>query len=241
MINTIIHSSGRDFRRQPQRQQQQKQPQPRYNDTPLREDGKNVSTSATTASSVSASPSATSENTILRPSNFFERNHADSSEKKKEKTHKPSPNVAVRTTASTKVKLPDISESKNAEQLAEEEEMRKQQYIERYGLLPTITPLSKRYGRMKRQHLQGQQATNGPSDTAKTAATTANINNLKRKRRGDLLGAASRLGRNRRARIGNRSNNSSSLPTVLLGNKRTPTKRRRDKELSRTDDGYGVR
>lgn len=231
--------SGRDFRRQiPQRQQQQKQPQPRFNDTPPREDGKNVSTSATAASSVSASPSTTSENTILRPSKFYERNHADSSEKKKEKTHKPSPNVAVGTTAPTKVTLPGIAESKNAEQLAEEEEMRKQQYIERYGLLPTITPLSKRYGRMKRQQQQGQQATNGPSDSAKTAATTANTsnNNPKRKRRGDLLGAASRLGRNRRARIGNRSGTHSSLPTVLLGNKRTPTKRRRDEELSRTDE-----
>ena len=122
-------------------------------------------------------------------------------------------------------------------QQVEQDEQNKQQYIEKYGLLPTITPLSKRYGRMKRQ--QGQSfAIANPSVrnivTASATSTVKNIgnNNVKRKRR-DLLGAASRMGRRR---LNNHRTGGSSLPVVLLGKNRTPMKRRREDELSRADE-----
>ncbi|KAL3805758.1 hypothetical protein ACHAW5_009018 [Stephanodiscus triporus] len=134
---------------------------------------------------------------------------------------------------------------------AELDEARKQSYIQRYGLLPTITPLSKRYGQMKRQQQQQQLLQcqgQGPSAaasknaapasilaTGSSAATAAvatahngKLNNNARKRRGDLLGAASRLGRHRRSRL-TTTQSSSSLPTIFLGRNRTP-KRGRDED-----------
>ena len=86
------------------------------------------------------------------------------------------------------------------------EEMKKQEYIQRYGLLPLITPLSKQYGRMKCQQQQ--------------ALGSSNANKPGSKRRGDLLGVASRLGRDRRARL-------STQPTLLF-DKRPPKKRGRE-------------
>jgi hypothetical protein len=109
---------------------------------------------------------------------------------------------------------------RNDKDITTDEEMRKQEYIQKYGLLPSITPLSKRYGRMKRQQ---QQTLVSSIDTA--AAATTNMNkpvNNNRKRRGDLLGVASRLGRDRRARLTTQS-------TFLFDRRRTP-KRGREEE-----------
>jgi hypothetical protein len=109
---------------------------------------------------------------------------------------------------------------RNDKDITTDEEMRKQEYIQKYGLLPSITPLSKRYGRMKRQQ---QQTLVSSNDTA--AAATTNMNkpvNNNRKRRGDLLGVASRLGRDRRARLTTQS-------TFLFDRRRTP-KRGREEE-----------
>jgi hypothetical protein len=109
---------------------------------------------------------------------------------------------------------------RNDKDITTDEEMRKQEYIQKYGLLPSITPLSKRYGRMKRQQ---QQTLVSSNDTA--AAATTNMNkpvNNNRKRRGDLLGVASRLGRDRRARLNTQS-------TFLFDRRRTP-KRGREEE-----------
>ena len=56
---------------------------------------------------------------------------------------------------------------------------KKQRYIQRYGLLPTITPLLKRYGRMKRQQQQQQQhhpswgGLMPPAGTRESAAQTS--------------------------------------------------------------------
>ena len=82
------------------------------------------------------------------------------------------------------------------------EEERKQQYVERYGLLPSITPLSRKYARSRRQPNSRPIAGGSAADRSFKAATNANAaDGNKRKRRGDLLGAASRLGRSRRARL----------------------------------------
>ena len=152
------------------------------------------------------------------------------------------------------------AKKRTEEERLQDEEIQKQQYIERFGLLPTITPLSKRYGRMKRQQQQqqrGQKAlpssesatnrndaastTNAATSSSTTSTSTAasgsttSSRSIKRKRRGDLLGAASRLGRHRRSRLNN-GTQSSSLPTVLLRN-RTPKRRREDDtKMNRTDE-----
>ena len=81
------------------------------------------------------------------------------------------------------------------------EEERKRQYVERYGLLPSITPLSRKYARSLRQQPNARPI-GGAADRSFRAAAAANASDgNKRKRRGDLLGAASRLGRSRRARL----------------------------------------
>eukprot|EP00571_Detonula_confervacea_P007714 CAMPEP_0172322896 /NCGR_PEP_ID=MMETSP1058-20130122/47231_1 /TAXON_ID=83371 /ORGANISM="Detonula confervacea, Strain CCMP 353" /LENGTH=1246 /DNA_ID=CAMNT_0013038763 /DNA_START=1 /DNA_END=3741 /DNA_ORIENTATION=- len=148
---------------------------------------------------------------------------------------------------------PSVNNSKNNDKpqqaqplTAEEEETKKQQYIQRYGLLPTITPLSKRYGRrMQQQKQKPASITNGPTgttnatdaagETKKTSTAAPNHGNVKRKRRGDLLGAASRLGRHRRARLTTTTRNTSSALNngTLLGRSRTP-KRRREDDVSNT-------
>jgi len=48
-----------------------------------------------------------------------------------------------------------VDSIQEAQLSAEEEERKKDQYIDQYGLLPVITPLSKRYGRMKHHQKQG--------------------------------------------------------------------------------------
>ena len=108
-------------------------------------------------------------------------------------------------------------EMRNDKVISTDEEMRKQEYIQRYGLLPSITPLSKRYGRMKRQQ---QSSSNATAAVATINMNKPGINN--RKRRGDLLGVASRLGRDRRARLTTQS-------TFLFDRRRTP-KRGREEE-----------
>lgn len=106
----------------------------------------------------------------------------------------------------------------------------------------TITPLSKRYARMKlhqqqQQRQKEQQRGQLPliSDTAATASAATN-NNPKRKRRGDLIGAASRLGRQRRARLMTTTTVGTHSLTFLDRN-RTPKRRLDDVDLmARTDD-----
>jgi len=140
------------------------------------------------------------------------------------------------------------------QQQQNEEEMQKQIYIEKYGLLPSITPLSKRYGRMKRQQQQHQQEQKGdeqqnlPSteedktasanndNTTKSAVDPTNTRKkntgvAKRKRRGDLLGAASRI---RRSRLNNNTTaTTASFHTTTL---RNPKRRREVEEEEKADD-----
>ncbi|KAL7549022.1 hypothetical protein ACHAWF_012289 [Thalassiosira exigua] len=104
---------------------------------------------------------------------------------------------------------------------ATEEERRKRRNVEKY-LDPTITPLSTRYGRMQREQgkrpWDGNQGrgprpgqgprphasiADGPSAAASSPSTGGprRRESAKRKRRGDLLAAAYRTGRARRARL----------------------------------------
>jgi hypothetical protein len=163
----------------------------------------------------------TPENTILRPSKFGPSGSTENMIQQQSISH-----VTTANQPSTAVK----------KQHAEQDEQNKQQYIAKYGLLPTITPLSKRYGRMKRQQGQSISVAN-PSSRNVTASATSTVNNnvnnnAKRKRR-DLLSAASRMGRRR---LNNHRTGGSSLPVVLLGKNRTPMKRRREDELNRADE-----
>ncbi|KAL9187939.1 hypothetical protein ACHAXT_006317 [Thalassiosira profunda] len=192
-----------------------------------------VSPAAATASS------ATPENKILRSPKYTEspaNSSASSAQKEPPKVpRQPTPH-------------PNKTSGKSEEELREEAERQKQQYTERYGLLPNITPLSQRYAQMKqRQQQQGKKPLaigNGPSADASStngsASNSAGVGgkrnvgaNAKRKRRGDLLGAASRLGRNRRARLGAAGSN---LPTVLLHRPAATKRRRDDAGLSATDE-----
>lgn len=195
------------------RQQQQQQmmiimADETQNDTP------NKTTSPTMASTTTT----VVENKILRPSSFGPR--ASSTDNRSQ--NKNTSQVAAAATTnqpSTAVK----------KQQAEQEEQSKQQYIEKYGLLPTITPLSKRYGRMKRQQQQSLAIALSTIPANKTTGT--NNVNAKRKRR-EIVGAASRMGRRR---LNNFRANGSALPVVMLG-KNTPTKRRREDEQNRADE-----
>ncbi|KAK1749267.1 hypothetical protein QTG54_001206 [Skeletonema marinoi] len=171
------------------------------------------------------SPTNSASNTpVLRPSKFgtSDSTSIDNNEIQQQSRSQ----VTIANQPSTAVK----------KQQAQQDEQNKQQYIEKYGLLPSITPLSKRYGRMKRQ--QGQSfAIAQPSSRNGTASVTSTVNNngnnnAKRKRR-DLLSAASRMGRRR---LNNHRTGGSSLPVVLLGKNRTPMKRRREDELNRADE-----
>ena len=144
------------------------------------------------------------ENKILRPSSF---SLGDSSETK-------IPQILSQVTTTNQG--PSAAVKKQDEQI-------KQQYIEKYGLLPTITPLSKRYGRMKRQHNESIAITDPSFRNTTTLAAgihKGSNNNAKRKRR-DLLGAASRM---ERRRLNNFRAGGTSLPVVLLGKNRTPMK-----------------
>lgn len=198
---------------------------------------KNASATSSPAGSASSSSAATPESTILRPSRYF----AGAAEKAKENAV-PSPNQQQQPpAASSNVSAASVSigakQSRNvSEQQLQEEEARKQKYIAQYGLLPSITPLSKRYGRLKHQQ-QPLAFTNAPSTSKPANATTSTLAkfnvNAKRKRL-ELVGAASRLSRNRRARMGTTSTSLQSAR--LLGNGRIPLKRRRDQELDRTDE-----
>jgi len=171
------------------------------------------------------SPTNSASNTpVLRPSKFgtSDSTSTDNNEIQQQSRSQ----MTIANQPSTAVK----------KQQAQQDEQNKQQYIEKYGLLPSITPLSKRYGRMKRQ--QGQSfAIAQPSSRNGTASVTSTVNNngnnnAKRKRR-DLLSAASRMGRRR---LNNHRTGGSSLPVVLLGKNRTPMKRRREDELNRADE-----
>jgi hypothetical protein len=156
------------------------------------------------------------ENKILRPSSF---SLGDSSETK-------IPQILSQVTTTNQG--PSAAVKKQDEQI-------KQQYIEKYGLLPTITPLSKRYGRMKRQHNESIAITDPSFRNTTTLAAgihKGSNNNAKRKRR-DLLGAASRM---ERRRLNNFRAGGTSLPVVLLGKNRTPMKRQREDELNRADE-----
>lgn len=195
-----------------------------------------VATPSAASATVLTSTSMTPENAITQPSQNFERNDVNPLEIEGKRGNATSavamPAKSTQTNTQTNSQPATSDDKKREPRLSEEEEKkRKQQYIQRYGLLPTITPLSKRYGRMKqRQRQQGQTAAGGLSastDAAPNAAASGKSRNVSRKRRGDLLGAASRLGRHRRARIRVKGNGS-SMPTMSLANGRTPTKRRRD-------------
>ncbi|KAL7495080.1 hypothetical protein ACHAWT_003612 [Skeletonema menzelii] len=163
-------------------------------------------------------PNSASNTPVLRPSKFGTNVTTDDKIKQQSKSL-----VTTTNQPSTAVKK-------------QQDEQSKQQYIEKYGLLPSITPLSKRYGRMKRQ--QGQSfAIANPSSKNVTAFANSAVNNngnnnAKRKRR-DLLSAASRMGRRR---LNNHRTGGSSLPVVLLGKNRTPMKRRREDEMNRADE-----
>ena len=154
-------------------------------------------------------------------------------------------------TTSFNTEKKEIAATVQQQQQQNEEEMQKQIYIEKYGLLPSITPLSKRYGRMKRQQKQqeqkGDEQQNLPSteedntasanndNTIKSAVDPTNIRKkntsvAKRKRRGDLLGAASRI---RRSRLNNNTTaTTASFHTTTLRN----PKRRREEEEEKADD-----
>jgi hypothetical protein len=196
------------------RQQQQQQmmmimADATQNDTP------NKTTSPKMASTITVA-----ENTILRPSSFGPgASSTDNRSQHKNSTSQVA--AAVTNQPSTAVK----------KQQAEQEEQSKQQYIEKYGLLPTITPLSKRYGRMKRQQQQNQSLVTALSTIPANKTTGTNNVNAKRKRR-EIVGAASRMGRRR---LNNFRANGSALPVVMLG-KNTPTKRRREDEQTRADE-----
>mmetsp|Transcript_19960 Transcript_19960/g.39523 ORF Transcript_19960/g.39523 Transcript_19960/m.39523 type:complete len:1146 (+) Transcript_19960:170-3607(+) len=116
----------------------------------------------------------------------------------------------------------------------EQDEKRKQQYIQRHGLNPAITPLSRRYGRFKRQQIMkplaltsGSSSRNNPNKGNNTASISSKLTSMedamKRKRK-NLLGAASRIGRQSRARM----SGISAVPIRVLGRNQTPMKRRRD-------------
>lgn len=180
-----------------------------------------IQTDAPNETSPTNSASNTPENTILRPSKFGPNGTSDKRIKQQSISHATTanqPNTAVK------------------KQQAQQDEQNKQQYIKKYGLLPTITPLSKRYGRMKRQQGQSFAVANSSSRNVTAAATSTvnnnDNNNAKRKRR-DLLSAASRMGRRR---LNNHRTGGSSLPVVLLGKNHTPMKRRREDELNRADE-----
>jgi hypothetical protein len=197
-------------RQQQQQQQMMIMADETQNDTP------NKPTSPKMASTITVA-----ENTILRPSSF---GHGASSTDNRSQHKNSTSQVAAAVTnePSTAVK----------KQQAEQEEQSKQQYIEKYGLLPTITPLSKRYGRMKRQQQQNQSLVTALSTIQANKTTTGTNNvNAKRKRR-EIVGAASRMGRRR---LNNFRANGSALPVVMLG-KNTPTKRRREDEQTRADE-----
>lgn len=172
-----------------------------------------------TTSPTMASTTAVVENKILRPSSFGPGGSSTDNRSQ----HKNTSQVAAAAAAVTN--QPSTAVKK---QQAEQEEQSKQQYIEKYGLLPTITPLSKRYGRMKRQQQQSLSIALSTIPANKTTGT--NNVNAKRKRR-EIVGVASRMGRRRL----NNFRANSALPVVMLG-KNTPTKRRREDEQNRADE-----
>ena len=169
-----------------------------------------------------ASTTTVAENKILRPSSFGPRASSTDNISQNKNTSQVAAAAATTNQPSTAVK----------KQQAEQEEQNKQQYIEKYGLLPTITPLSKRYGRMKRQQQQNQSLAIALSTIPANKTTGTNNVNAKRKRR-EIVGAASRMGRRR---LNNFRANGSALPVVMLGKNRTPTKRRREDEQNRADE-----
>jgi len=177
-------------------------------------------TTADTSNDTSPTNNSASNTPVLRPSKFGASGTTDNKIQQQQSVQS---QVTTVNQPSTAVK----------NQQAQQDEQSKQQYIEKYGLLPSITPLSKRYSRMKRQ--QGQSfAIAKPSSKNVTVSTGNNGNNnvVKRKRR-DLISAASRMGRRR---LNNHRAGGSSLPVVLLGKNRTPMKRRREDGLNRADE-----
>jgi len=157
---------------------------------------------------------------VLRPSKFGASNTTENKIQQQQQS--------VQSQVAT-VNQPSTAEKK---QQAQQDEQSKQQYIEKYGLLPSITPLSKRYGRMKRQQGQSFAIAKIPSKNVTASTSTNGTNNVKRKRR-DIMSAASRMGRRR---LNNHRTGGSSLPVVLLGKNRTPMKRRREDEMNRADE-----
>ena len=163
-----------------------------------------------------SSPANSATNTpVLRPSKFGSRASTDNN------TQQDSTSQVV----NMKLKQPNTEKKKH---IAKQDDQNKQRHIPNYGHFPSITPLSKRCGRMKRQQGTTLAISNTSNNVAVSTAGNGN-NNAKRKRR-ELFGAASRMGRRR---LNNNRVNGSSLPVVLLGKNR---KRQREEEQNRTDE-----
>jgi len=124
--------------------------------------------------------------------------------------------------------LQQLLPSKNSGEGTAAGDRKEQQY--------TITPLSKRYARLKLHQQQQQRQKEQQSGQLPSISDTAANNNPKRKRRGDLIGAASRLGRQRRARLMT-TTTVGAHPMTFLDRNRTPKRRRDDDDLmARTDE-----
>ncbi|KAL7471436.1 hypothetical protein ACHAXS_011730 [Conticribra weissflogii] len=176
----------------------------------------------------SSALATSTDDSILRPSTYSGR---------KNESANCTPEGECNITADQRQQVAPLTSAQRRER-QEQNERRKQQYIRTHGLDPAITPLSRRYGRLKRQQISKplaltdglssrNNANNGNDASSKSSKLTSMDDALKRKRK-DLLGAASRLGRQSRARM----SGISAVPIRVLGRSQTPLKRRRDN----TDD-----